>query len=96
MISVVDGRNLKKDTNEFIYKAETDSQTVKTNLYLPKGTGVWGGAMDWGSGISICTLLYIEWIVNRDLMYSTGNSAQYSAVTYMGKEYEKEWICVLV
>ena len=26
----------KKDTNERIYKTETDSQTSKTNLWLPK------------------------------------------------------------
>ena len=30
----------KKDTNERIYKTETDSQTSKTNLWLPKGKGV--------------------------------------------------------
>ena len=29
----------KKDTNELIYKTETDSQTSKTNLRLPKGKG---------------------------------------------------------
>ena len=27
----------KKDTNEFIYKTETDSQALKTNLWLQKG-----------------------------------------------------------
>ena len=27
----------KKDTNELIDKTETDSQTQKTNLWLPKG-----------------------------------------------------------
>jgi len=34
--------NLKKDTNELIYRKETDSQTLK-NLWLPKGTGSRGG-----------------------------------------------------
>ena len=30
--------NLKKnDTNELIYKTETDSQTLKTSVWLPKG-----------------------------------------------------------
>ena len=30
--------NLKKcNTNELIYKTEADSQTLKTNLWLPKG-----------------------------------------------------------
>ena len=28
-----------KNTNESIYKTETDSQTQKTNLWLPKGKG---------------------------------------------------------
>ena len=33
-------RNLKKnDSNELSYKTETDSQTSKTNLWLPKGKG---------------------------------------------------------
>ena len=32
--------SLKKNTNELIFKAETDSQTQKTNLQLPKGKGV--------------------------------------------------------
>ena len=32
-------QNLKYDTNELIYKTETDSQTQKTNLWLPKGKG---------------------------------------------------------
>ena len=35
----------KKDKNELIYRTEIDSQTLKTNLWLPKGTGV-GGGMD--------------------------------------------------
>ena len=29
--------NLKTDINELTYKMETDSQTLKTNLWLPKG-----------------------------------------------------------
>ena len=29
--------NLKYDTDELIYKTETDSQTAKANLWLPKG-----------------------------------------------------------
>ena len=29
----------ENDTDEFIYKTETYSQTEKTNLWLPKGKG---------------------------------------------------------
>ena len=42
MISLLCG-NLKTDTNEFIYKTETDLQTLKTNLWLSKGRGGRGG-----------------------------------------------------
>ena len=33
------GIYFKNDTNELIYKTEKDSQTQKTNLWLPKGKG---------------------------------------------------------
>ena len=38
MISLICGIE-KNDTNELIYKTEIDSQTLKTNLQLPKGKG---------------------------------------------------------
>ena len=38
----------------------------------------------------------LKWIMNKDLLCSTGNSTQYSVITYMGKESEKEWIYVYV
>lgn len=31
---------------------------------------------------------------NKDLLYVTGKSTQYSAIAYMGKESEKECVCV--
>ena len=66
---------LKNHTNELIHKTETNSQTLKTSLWLQKWKGVGEG---W---IGICTLLYMECMVNRDLQYSTGNSAHYSVMT---------------
>ena len=33
-------------------------------------------------------------IDNKGLLNSTGNSSQYSVMTYMGKESKKAWICV--
>ena len=50
----------KKDTNELTCGTETDSQTLKINLRLPKGTGGGMGGMDWGFGIGIFTLWYME------------------------------------
>ena len=34
--------NQKNDTSESIYKTESESQTYKTNLWLPKGKGKGG------------------------------------------------------
>ena len=35
-------------------------------------------------------------MTDKDLLYSTGNSTQYSAIAYTGKESEKEWTYVYV
>ena len=57
-------KSKKKDTDELICRAVTDSQTLKTNLGLPKetGKGVWGGGggMDSGFGTGMCTLWYLQ------------------------------------
>ena len=50
--------------------------------------------MDWAFGIDIYTLLYMEWMVNRDMLFGTGNSTQCNVITHMGRESEKEWMCV--
>ena len=41
-------------------------------------------------GMSIHILLYIKQGTNKDLLYSTGISTQYSVITCMGKKSEKE------
>ena len=48
-----------------------------------------GGGINWEIGIDIYTLLYIKSKTNKDLLYSTGNSTQYSVMTYMGKNLRK-------
>ena len=42
------------------------------------------------------TLLYLKWITNKDLLYSTQNSAQCSVAAWMGGELPGEWIQVYV
>ena len=45
----------------------------------------------------IYELLYTKQItVNKDLLYSTGNRAQSSVMTYNGRESGEEWIHVFV
>ena len=44
-----------------------------------------GGGINWEIRIDIYTLVYIKSITNKNLLYSTGNSTQYSVMTYMEK-----------
>ena len=38
--------------------------------------------------------IYTKLMDNKDLLYSTGKSIQYSVMPYMGKDAEKEWRCM--
>ena len=67
--------NLTHDTKELMYKTETDSETWRTDLWLPRGEGA-GRGMDWEFGVSRCKLLHIEWINNEVLLYNTGKYIQ--------------------
>ena len=50
---------------------------------------VGSGEMDWEFGIGMCTLRYMEWLANGDLLFSTENSTQYSVIIYVGKKIWK-------
>ena len=64
--------NLKYDSNELIYKTETDSQTQRTDLWLPRGRGRegWTGRL----GLADANVLYVGGI-NKALPQSTRNYA---------------------
>ena len=79
----------KKDTNELMCRTETNSQILK-NVWLPKG------GRDWGSGTGMGTLSYVEQLVSGDLLYSPGHSTLYCVIICVGKESEREWMCVCV
>ena len=54
------------------------------------------GAINWSTGIETYTLPYTKYITNKNLLYSTGNSIEYSVMIYMGIESRKEHIQVHV
>ena len=54
----------------------------------------WG--TNWKIEMDMYTLIYVRWITNKDLLYNTGNSTQYSLMAYLGKEFKREWIYVYV
>ena len=64
------------------------------NLWLPKGTGGEGrnglGVWDW----HMHTDVYGTTGQQGPAVYSTENSTKYSVKAYMGKESEREWMCV--
>ena len=37
------------------------------------------------------TLLYLKWITNKDLLYSSRNSAQFHMAAWIRGEFEGEW-----
>jgi len=40
------------------------------------------------------TLLYFKWITNKDLLYSTGNSAQCYVAVWMGGELGENVVAI--
>ena len=51
---------------------------------------------EFGVSMYLLTLLYLKWVTNKDLLYSTGNFAQCYAAAWMGGEFGGEWIHVYV
>jgi len=47
-------------------------------------------------GMDIYTWLYLKWITNKDLLYSTWNSALPYMAAWMGEVFGGEWIHVYV
>ena len=41
-------------------------------------------------------LIYLKWITNESLLYSTWNSAQCYVPAWMGRRFEGEWIHLYV
>ena len=64
---------------------------IENRLVIVKVEGG-GRGKKWKFGISRCKLVYIEWINNKVLLYSTGKYIQYPVINHNGKEYEKEYI----
>ena len=57
----------------FTYKTEKD---LEKELMVTGGGGEWGERTVREFGMDMYTLLYLKWITNKVLVYSTGSSAQ--------------------
>ena len=68
--------NLNK-WHKWIYLQNRDRLIDLENEHMvTRGEG-WERGTDWEFGMDTYTLLYLKCITNQDLLYSTGNSAQY-------------------
>ena len=76
--------NLKYHISEHIYETETDSQTQRTDVRLPRGQEL---GVEEGGGVWDQQMKAVININNKFLPYSTGNYIQYSVINHKGKEY---------
>ena len=58
--------------------------------------GKLGGGIVRESGTDMYTSLYLKWITNKGLQYSTWNSAQCSVAAWIGGDFGGEWIHVYI
>ena len=67
----------------------------RTNICTPREEKE--GGMNWEVGTNGYTLLYIKYITNENLLYTTGSSTQRSVVTkWEGNPKERRYMCVHV
>ena len=71
---------------KWTYLQNKSIHRYRKQIYAYQG-GKWGG-INWEVGIDIYIPLYIKYITNKDLLYSTGNYTQYFVITYKGKKSE--------
>ena len=77
----------------FLQNRLTDSEN---KLMIPGVGEGWKEGIVREFGMDTYTLRYLKWITNKDLLYSTGNSAQCYVAAWMGGEFREEWIHVYV
>ena len=70
--------HLKNGTNKLIYKTNRVTD-VENKLMVTRGEK--RERINWEIVIDVYTLLNIKYITNKDLLYSTENSSQYSVMT---------------
>ena len=78
-------QNLKSNAGESIYKTETDSQTQKTNLWLPKGR------REYGFNRLKTTLYTID--KQQEFTYYTANYFQYIIISYNQEKISESLCC---
>ena len=62
---------------------------LENELMVSRGKE-WGEGIVREFGMDMCTQLYLKWITNKDLLYTTLNSAQYHVAVWLKVEFGGE------
>ena len=77
--------------HEFAYKTETDSE----NEFMVAGEKDGREGLVRVFGMVMYTLLYLKWVTNKDLLYSTWNSTECYVTAWMEGEFgENVYMCM--
>ena len=77
-----------------LFTKQTDSQTWRTKLWLVGGR--WGEGIIVEFQVDMQTLLYLKWITNEKLLYSTWNSVQCYVAAWVGGEWGRMNTCICI
>ena len=77
---------LYMESKDVVQDRNRVTDVKKKRLWLPRAEE--GVEMNWEMGTDRYRVLSIKQITDKDLLYSTGNAAQCSAMTHVGKESE--------
>ena len=83
--------NLKRNDIDELTQNKKRLTDLENKLMVARGEGI---VREFG--MDMYTLLYFKWITSKDLLNSTGNSAQCYVAAWMGGEIGREWIHVYV
>ena len=86
----------QNNTKELTLQNREKFVDLENKPVIAVGAGGWGQGTLKEFGMDVYTLLYLKRITNKDLLYSTGNSAQCYVAAWMGGELGGEWIHVYV
>ena len=84
-----------KHTHIFSLTKQKETHRLKKRTWFV-GYGCQEKGIVKDSGKIMYTLLYLKWITNENLLYSTWNSGQCYVPAWMGGTFEGEWIHVYV
>ena len=84
----------KKKPHELIYKTKRLTD-LENELMVARGNKN-GEGIARKFGMAMYTLLYLKWITNKDLLYSTWNFAQCYVAVWMDGKFAGEWMHVYV